>query len=48
MKTDLSIITKDRDLNEATTVMVERRIGGLPDVEQNNADVPNHKQFLSD
>jgi CBS domain-containing protein len=46
MKTDLSIITKDRDLNEATTVMVERRISGLPVVEQNNADATNDEAIL--
>jgi CBS domain-containing protein len=46
MKTDLSIITKDRDLNEATTVMVERRISGLPVVEQNNADAANDEAIL--
>jgi CBS domain-containing protein len=46
MKTDLSTITKDRDLNEAATVMVERRISGLPVVEQKNADAANDEEIL--
>jgi CBS domain-containing protein len=46
MNADLSTITRDRDLNEAATVMVERRISGLPVVERNNPDAANDRTIL--
>jgi CBS domain-containing protein len=46
MKSDLSIITKDRDLNEAATMMVDNRISGLPVIERNSGDAANDAGIL--
>ena len=46
MKTDLSVIRKDRNLNEAATIMVKRRISGLPIVEENIGDTANDEAIL--
>jgi CBS domain-containing protein len=46
MKTDLSVIRKDRNLNEAATIMVKRRISGLSVVEENIGDTANDEAIL--
>jgi CBS domain-containing protein len=46
MRTDLFTITKDRDLDDAVKIMVEKRIGGLPVIEQNDEE-PHKNGTLS-
>jgi len=46
MKTDLVTITKDRDLAEAARLMVEKRISGLPVIEQNHKDARKNGKLV--